>query len=119
MAPRHPTKVHKAGFTFNDKVVVFLAGILGSPWTIYLFVGLALVSLPEVLATKSIVLIDAWIAQTFIQLVALAILQAKAVQDGGHSEEIANAIFDNAVKSERQNEEILDLLAKLLKKKGK
>lgn len=111
--PLHPTKAHKAGLTFNEKIVIFLAQILGSPWTIYIFCVLALVSLPEVLATKSIVLIDAWVAQTFIQLVALAILQAKAVLDGNHSEQIANAIYDNAVKAEKAAEEILDRLSLL------
>jgi hypothetical protein len=111
----HPTRVHKASFTFNDKVVVFLAGVLGSPWTIYVFMLLALVSLPQVLATKNIVLIDSWVAQTFIQLVALAILQAKAVQDGGHAEHQSNAIYENAVTSEKQNEEILDRLERIEK----
>lgn len=114
--PKHPTRVHRAGFTLNDKVVIFLASVLGSPWTIYAFCVLSIVSLPEVLATGNIVLIDAWLAQTFIQLVALAVLQAKAVLDGKHSEEIANSIYENAVLSEQQNEEILDRLERIEKK---
>lgn len=114
--PIHPHKAHKAKFTFNDKIVVILAGVLGSPWTIYVFVLLALVSLPQVVATGNIVLIDAWVAQTFIQLVALAILQAKAVQDGGHSEEQSNAIYDNAVKAEKHSEKVLTEIEKLASK---
>lgn len=110
----HPTRVHKAGFDLNDKIVILLADVLGSPWTIYAFCVLSLVSLPEVLSTRNIVLIDAWLAQTFIQLVALAVLQAKAVLDGKHSEEIANAIYDNAVKAEKTAEEILDRLDRMI-----
>lgn len=111
---KHPTKIHEANLTLNQRIALFIANLLGSPWTIYLFTILALISLPAVIESKNLVLIISWITQTFIQLVALAILQAKSVIDGSHSEEIANAIYDNAIRSEEENEEILDKLDELL-----
>jgi low affinity Fe/Cu permease len=112
---KHPTRVHKAGLTLNDRVAILFGNLLGSPWAIYLFIVIAFVSLPEVIRSNDIVLIIGWLAQTFIQLVALAILQAKAVIDGKHSEAVANEIYNNAVLSEKQNEEILDMIQTLKK----
>ena len=43
-------------------------------WAAYLFCILSLVSLPSVLASGNAVVIVAWIAQTFLQLVLLPII---------------------------------------------
>lgn len=80
---------------------------------IYAFIALALVSLPTVIKTGDVSLIVAWIAQTFIQLVALAILQAKSVIDGIHTEHLANEIYRNALRAEQDTEKILEILHKL------
>lgn len=115
---KHPTKIHQAKLTRNQRVALYIANLLGSPWTIYAFSLLALISAPAVFMSGNLVLIIGWVTQTFIQLVALAVLQAKSVIDGSHSEEIANAIYENALRSEDENEEILDLLLHLLTKEG-
>jgi hypothetical protein len=43
-------------------------------WCAYIFAALALISLPAALRTGDVVVIIAWIAQTFLQLVLLSII---------------------------------------------
>lgn len=43
-------------------------------WAAYLFAALAFVSLPAAIASKDPIIIVAWIAQTFLQLVLLPII---------------------------------------------
>lgn len=106
----HPTRIHKSNLTVHQKIALKLADLLGSPYMIYAFVVLACVSLPTVLKSGDVTLIVAWIAQTFIQLVALAILQAKAVLDGVHAEHLANETYKNALRAEQDAEKIIALL---------
>ena len=62
--------------SFNDRVADRITTGLSSMWTAYVFTIVALVSLPAALATHSLIVIVAWFAQTFVQLVALSILGA-------------------------------------------
>jgi hypothetical protein len=73
---------------------------------------------PAWLVSVGLIALVAWIAQTFIQLVALAILQAKAVLDGIHAEHLANEIYKNALRAEQDAEKIIALLTKTLPKNG-
>jgi hypothetical protein len=43
-------------------------------WCAYIFAALALISLPAALKTGDVVVIVAWVAQTFLQLVLLSII---------------------------------------------
>ncbi len=43
-------------------------------WCAYLFMALALVSLPEAIKSHSAVVLVSWISQTFLQLVLLSII---------------------------------------------
>lgn len=43
-------------------------------WCAYIFAALALISLPAAIKTGDVVIIVAWIAQTFLQLVLLSII---------------------------------------------
>lgn len=69
---------------FNNRVALAITVAVGSMWCAYLFTGLAFISLPSALKTGDKLIIVAWIAQTFLQLVLLPIiivgqnLQAKA-----------------------------------------
>ncbi|AEW92924.1 MULTISPECIES: hypothetical protein [Streptomycetaceae] len=60
---------------FNERLADWITAALSSMWAAYLFTGLALVSLPQALA-GGIAPTVTWTAQTFIQLVALAVLGA-------------------------------------------
>jgi len=59
---------------FNKRVGVFITVVVGTMWCAYLFTVLALVSLPSAIKTGDRIVIVAWIAQTFLQLVLLPII---------------------------------------------
>lgn len=62
---------------FNDSlntVVAFITDAVGTMWAAIAFTALALVSLPGALASGSILILIAWCAQTFLQLVLLPII---------------------------------------------
>lgn len=59
---------------FNNLLAVKITAIVGSMWCAYIFVLLTLISLPAALKTHDPIIIVAWIAQTFLQLVLLPII---------------------------------------------
>ena len=59
---------------FNAKVGLRITLIVGTMWTAYLFTVLALVSAPSAFKSGNSIIIVAWIAQTFLQLVLLPII---------------------------------------------
>ena len=69
-------QVHGPGLIgrLNAKVGLRITVIVGTMWCAYLFTVLALVSLPSALKTGDKIIIVAWIAQTFLQLVLLPII---------------------------------------------
>ena len=69
-------QVHGEGFfgRINTRLAVIITKRVGSMWCAYLFALLAFVSLPTVIATHDPMIIVAWIAQTFLQLVLLPII---------------------------------------------
>ncbi len=58
----------------NTRLAVVITKSVGSMWCAYLFGLLALISLPDAIGTHSPIIIVAWIAQTFLQLVLLPII---------------------------------------------
>src|SRR5271154_4837298 len=76
-----PTKVNDHRFKgsgplarFNARAGLFITVVVGTMWAAYLFTLLAIVSLPSALGTGNKIVIVAWIAQTFLQLVLLPII---------------------------------------------
>ena len=59
---------------FNSRLAVLITRSVGTMWTAYLFALIALISLPAAIATHSSLVIVAWVAQTFLQLVLLPII---------------------------------------------
>ena len=59
---------------FNRRVAEKITSFVSTMWCAYLFAALALISLPAAIKTGDIVIIVAWIAQTFLQLVLLSII---------------------------------------------
>jgi hypothetical protein len=58
----------------NQKIGLRITTSVGTMWCAYLFAILALISLPAAIASQSPIIIVAWIAQTFLQLVLLPII---------------------------------------------
>src|SRR5712691_3840861 len=81
-APAPKVDDHRVGI--NGKVGLFITTIVGTMWAAYLFTLLALISFPSAIRSGNSIIIVAWIAQTFLQLVLLPIIivgqniQAKA-----------------------------------------
>jgi hypothetical protein len=76
-----PTKVNdhrlkgKTGFArFNAKIGLLITLAVGTMICAYIFGLIALVSLPSAIKSHSVIVIVAWIAQTFLQLVLLPII---------------------------------------------
>ena len=69
-------QVHGTGTVarFNTWLAVKITKIVGSMWMAYVFAILALISLPFAIASGQVIVIVAWIAQTFLQLVLLPII---------------------------------------------
>ena len=59
---------------FNTWLAVRITTVVGSMWCAYAFALLALISLPAVIRSGDPLIIVAWIAQTFLQLVLLPII---------------------------------------------
>lgn len=76
----HPNPIVR----FNAHFGLGITVVVGTMWCAYIFTVLALVSAPAAFASGSAIVIVAWIAQTFLQLVLLPIIivgqniQAKA-----------------------------------------
>jgi uncharacterized membrane protein len=58
----------------NTRLAVGITKVVGSMWCAYLFALLALISLPAAIRSHDPIVIVAWIAQTFLQLVLLPII---------------------------------------------
>ncbi len=58
----------------NTRLAVAITKIVGSMWCAYAFALLALISLPAAILSRDPIVIVAWIAQTFLQLVLLPII---------------------------------------------
>jgi hypothetical protein len=69
-------QVHGLGAVgrFNTWLALKITGTVGTMWAAYAFALLTLISLPAAIATGSAIIIVAWIAQTFLQLVLLPII---------------------------------------------
>ncbi len=107
---------------FNAFVAVKITTIVGSMWCAYVFALLALISLPAAIKSHDPIIIVAWIAQTFLQLVLLPIIivgqniqaaanDARAQSD--HDTLIAiHTLSADIYKINEQQTKILDLLKK-------
>jgi uncharacterized membrane protein len=58
----------------NARLAVNITKMVGSMWCAYIFALLALISLPAAIRSHDPIIIIAWIAQTFLQLVLLPII---------------------------------------------
>lgn len=80
---------------FNTKAAVLITRSVGTMWCAYLFMGLAFISLNSALKTGNLVVIVAWISQTFFQLVLLPVIIVGQNVQGEASESRAQKTFDD------------------------
>ncbi len=59
---------------FNAKLALVITRSVGTMACAYVFAAIALISLPAAISSGQVIIIVAWIAQTFLQLVLLSII---------------------------------------------
>ncbi len=88
---------------FNAKVALVITRSVGTMACAYVFAVIALISLPAAISSGSVIIIVAWIAQTFLQLVLLSIIMV--------GQRVQSAASDvRAAKEFADTETILDRL---------
>ena len=80
----------------NAKIGLKLTVIVGTMWCAYLFTVLALVSAPSAFTSGQSLIIIAWIAQTFLQLVLLPIIIVGQNIQAAAADARAQATYDDA-----------------------
>jgi hypothetical protein len=59
---------------FNAKLALVITRSVGTMACAYVFAAIALISLPAAITSGKVIIIVAWVAQTFLQLVLLSII---------------------------------------------
>jgi len=91
-------KIHGQGpiGRLNAKVGLRITVVVGTMWCAYLFTALALVSAPSAFKTGDSIIVVAWIAQTFLQLVLLPIIIVGQNVQAAAADSRAQATYDDA-----------------------
>ena len=92
----------------NMRIAVWITQKVGSMWCAYIFAALALISLPAAIASQNVIVIVAWVAQTFLQLVLLPIIMVGQNVQGAHADARAEADFEINQKAEAEIEKLLN-----------
>lgn len=84
-------------------------------WTAYAFAALALISLPAALRSGSLIVIVAWIAQTFLQLVLLPVIMVGQNLQGRASESRSIETHDAVMEELRVVRQVAEELTSILR----
>jgi hypothetical protein len=80
---------------FNAKVALVITRSVGTMACAYVFAAIALISLPAAFSSGQVIIIVAWIAQTFLQLVLLSIIMVgQSVQSAASDARAAKEFAD-------------------------
>lgn len=110
-SPR-PTRISRALEVAGEKIT----SAVGTMWAAIIFALLALVSLPGALASGDEVIIVAWVAQTFLQLVLLPIIMVGQSVQGRKTEERDAETHAAVMEAHKETQEILVELHRLTAK---
>ena len=91
---RQPAELGPRGF--NSRLGVLITKAVGTMWAAYVFAGLALISLPSVLASDDTRMIVDWVAQTFLQLVLVSVVIVGQNQMSAKADARAEATYKDA-----------------------
>lgn len=123
--PENVNQKHNAKMNPLDKLGFTITRAVGTMIAAFLFTGLALISLPAAIKTHDKIVIVAWIAQTFLQLVLLPIIMVGQNIQGKHSETLADEEFQTTQTTYKDlehlilvNQQQLELLVQLNKTKA-
>jgi len=117
---KHPAKLNAdadagvlgtAKLTINQSFGLAITKSVGTMWAAYAFFALSLVSLPAAIMTGDTVIIIAWVAQTFLQLVLLPIIIVGQNLQAAKTEIRAIATYEDATAILEEAKEIQAHLA--------
>lgn len=80
----------------NSRLALLITVGVGSMWAAYIFTILALISFPPAIASGNTIIIVAWIAQTFLQLVLLPVIIVGQNIQGAASDKRAEQTYNDA-----------------------
>jgi hypothetical protein len=80
----------------NARFGLRITVLVGTMWTAYAFTVLALVSAPSAFGSGNVLIIVAWIAQTFLQLVLLPIIIVGQNVQAAAADSRSEATYDDA-----------------------
>ncbi len=91
-------QIHGPGLIgrINAKVGLKITLVVGTMWFAYIFTLLALVSAPSAFKTGDSIIVVAWIAQTFLQLVLLPIIIVGQNVQAAAADARSQATYDDA-----------------------
>ncbi len=75
---------------FNQKIAEKITNAVSTMWCAYIFAAIALISLPAAIRSGDSLVIVAWVAQTFLQLVLLSIIMVGQSQSAAEVTKIIN-----------------------------
>jgi len=101
--------------TKGEKVSKFITERVGTIGCAIIFCILSLISLPAAVMSKDPLVIVAWVAQTFLQLVLLPVIMVGQNLQSRHSEILAEATYENDVKIHEHVDEIHEDIKEILK----
>jgi predicted cobalt transporter CbtA len=118
--PVNVNQRHKEKLNPLDRFGVVITRVVGTMITAILFTVLALISLPAAIKTHDKIIIVAWVAQTFLQLVLLPIIMVGQNIQGKHAETLADEEYKTTQTTYKDlenlilvNQKQLDLLVNL------
>ncbi len=114
--PRNVNLVHEAeqaAAGFNTRLAVGLTQKVGTMWTAYIFAVLAIIGLFAILGLLSpiVVLLVAWVSQTFIQLVLLPIIMVGQNVLGRKAELQSEEQYNTTLNTYHDIEQIMEHLS--------
>lgn len=115
---RHTNEEHQESLSGLDKFALGITNRVGTMACAGIFAIIALISLPGALSSGNALIIVAWIAQTFLQLVLLPVIMVGQNLQTRHATTREDIQFEVNVKTEKEVGEILKLVreAKITKK---
>jgi len=114
--PRNVNLLHEAeqkAAGGNTRIAVALTKSVGTMWTAYTFMGLAIIGLAAILGllTPIVALLVVWISQTFLQLVLLPVIMVGQNVLGRKAELQADEQFNTTMNSYNDIEHIMQHLS--------
>lgn len=104
-------RVNNVVSRFNTALAIRITNVVGTMGCAYAFTALALVSLPAAIKTGDPIIIVAWVAQTFLQLVLLSVVLLGQKLMAQASDKRAEATWHDASATLHEAEQIQQHLA--------